>query len=80
LVIAQVAVAVVAMLLYDWRLGGLRKSRNRVKWIYGLMLAFVLYHLLIVGGAIRSYSFYDTALLVFGPAAKSLLAYFKTKG
>ena len=80
MVYALIGSAVAAMLVYDLRPGRLASSPAKVKATYVALLLLAAYHMLIVKGWLRSYSFYDTVTLVFGPRVDSLFAYFNSKG
>ncbi|MCD9020465.1 hypothetical protein [Cohnella silvisoli] len=73
-------IASVAFLAHDWFIENLRGALNRVKIAYSILLLLSAYHLLIFKNWLRSFSFYDTASLIFGPAAKAIIAYLNPKG
>ena len=69
-----------ALLAHGWLYDHLGSAVVRVKLVYALLLLLSVYHLLIYEGWLRSFSYYDTATLVFGGAVEALFAYFNPKG
>jgi TRAP-type C4-dicarboxylate transport system permease small subunit len=69
-----------AFLAHDWFYDKLSTATKRIKVVYAMLLILSFYHLLIYRGWLRSYSYLDTSILIFGEVVRAILAYFNPKG
>ncbi len=76
----MLGIASIVFLAHDIYAGQQERASKRVKLVYAALLLLSAYHLLIFKGWIFFYSYYDTAILIFGNTAEYILAYLTPKG